>query len=103
MCYFGQESLYIPASVQRFIEYKESRLIPRIHDVVKKATRDLKVGDVRIQPVSNVYRANDRENLQRQILDEIIQKLYGRNVNAHGSIIYVHDELWFFPNQIQIS
>jgi hypothetical protein len=103
MCFFGQESLYIPASVQKFIEYKRSRLIPRIHEVVKKATKDLKVGDVRIQPVSNVYRANDRENLQRQILDETRQKLYGRNVHARGSIMFVHDELWFFPNQIQIS
>jgi hypothetical protein len=103
MCYFGQESLYIPASAQKFIEYKRSRLISRIHEVVKKATKDLKVGDVRIQPVSNVYRANDRENLQRQILDETRQKLYGRNVHARGSIMFVHDELWFFPNQIQIS
>ena len=103
MCFFGQESLYIPASVQKFIEYKQSRLIPRIPEVVKKATKDLKVGDVRIQPVSNVYRANDRENLQLQILDETRQKLYGRNVHARGSIMYVHDKLWFFPNQIQIS
>ena len=31
-CYFGQESLYIPASVQKFIEYKQSRLI---HECLK--------------------------------------------------------------------
>lgn len=104
MCYYGQESLYIPASVQKFIEYKQSRLVPRMYEVVKKSIRDLKIGDdIKIQSISDIYRANDRENMQRQILDETRQKLYGRNVHARGSIIYVHDELWFFPNQIHIS
>ena len=104
MCYFGQESLYIPASVQKFIEYKQSRLIPRIYDVVKKALKDLKIGDsIEIHRISDIYRANDRENIQRQILEETRKKLYGRNVHARGSIMYVHDELWFFPNQIHIS
>jgi hypothetical protein len=104
MCYFGQESLYIPASVQKFIEYKQSRLIPRIYDVVKKAVKGLKIGDdVKIQAISDVYRANNRENIQRQILEDTRRKLYGRNVNARGSIMYVHDELWFFPNQVHVS
>ncbi len=103
-CYFGQESLYIPASVQKFIEYKQSRLIPRMYEVVKKALKDLKIGDdIEIHKISEIYRANDRENLQRQILEETRKKLYGRNVHARGSIMYVHDELWFFPNQIHIS
>jgi hypothetical protein len=104
MCYFGQESLYIPASVQKFIEYKQSRLIPRIYDVVKKAVKGLKIGDdVKIQAISDVYRANNRENIQRQILEDTRRKLYGRNVNARGSSMYVHDELWFFPNQVHVS
>jgi hypothetical protein len=104
MCYYGQESLYIPASVQKFIEYKQSRLIPGMYDVVKRAVKDLKIGDdVKIQAISDVYRASNRENIQRQILEETRQKLYGRNVHARGSIMYVHDELWFFPNQIHIS
>jgi hypothetical protein len=104
MCFFGQESLYIPASVQKFIDYKRSRLIPRIYDIVKKALKELKIGDdIQIQRISGIYRANDRENMQRQILEDARQKLYGRNVNARGSIMYVHDELWFFPNQIHIS
>jgi hypothetical protein len=104
MCYFGQESLYISASVQKFIDYKRSRLIPRIYEVVKKALRDLKIGDnIQIHKISDIYRANDRENMQRQILDDARQKLYGRNVHARGSIMYVHDELWFFPNQVHIS
>lgn len=104
MCYLGQESLYIPASVQKFIEYKRSRLIPRIYEVIKRSIKDLKIGDdIQIQRISDIYRANDRENMQRQILDDARQKLYGRNVYARGSIMYVHDELWFFPNQIHIS
>ena len=104
MCYFGQESLYIPASVQKFIEYKQSRLIPRMYEVIKKAIKDLKIGDdIQIHRISDIYRANDRENLQRQILEETRKKLYGRNVHARGSIMYVHDELWFFPNQIYIT
>ena len=103
-CYFGQESLYIPASVQKYIDYKRSRLIPRTYEVVKKAIKDSKIGDdIEIHRISDIYRANDRENMQRQILDEARQKLYSRNVNARGSIMYVHDELWFFPNQIHIS
>jgi hypothetical protein len=103
-CYFGQESLYIPVSVQKFIQYKQSRLVPRMYDVVKKATKDLKIGDdLKIQAISDVYRASNRENLQRQILDDARHKLYGRNVHARGSIMYVHDELWFFPNQIHIT
>jgi hypothetical protein len=48
MCFFGQESLYIPASVQKFIEYKQSRFIPRMYEVVKKAVKDLKIGDIKI-------------------------------------------------------
>jgi len=104
MCYFGNESLYIPASVQKFIDYKRSRLIPRIYDVIKRAVKDSKIGDdIKIQSTSDVYRVNDIENTQRQILDEIRQKLHGRNINAKGSIMYVHDELWFFPNQVHIS
>jgi hypothetical protein len=103
-CYFGQESLYMPVSVQKFIQYKQSRLVPRMYDVVKKATKDLKIDDdLKIQAISDVYRASNRENMQRQILDDARQKLYGRNVHARGSIMYVHDELWFFPNQVHIT
>ena len=104
MCFFGQVSLYVPASVQKSIEYKQSRLIPRMYDVVKRALRELKIGDdVKIQLISDIYQASNRENIQRQILEEIRHKLYGRNVHARGSVMYVHDEWWFFPNQIQVS
>ena len=104
VCYFGQESLYMPVSVQKFIQYKQSSLVPRMYDVVKKAVKDLKIDDeIKIQAISDVYRSSNRESMQRQILDDARRKLYGRNVHASGSIMYVHDELWFFPNQIHIA
>jgi hypothetical protein len=104
MCYYGADSLYIPASVQKFIDYKQSRLILRMYDVVKKALKDLKIGDdIKIQQINEIRRATDRDSMQRQILDETRQKLYGRSVHARGSIMFVHDELWFFPSQVHIT
>ena len=104
MCFFGIESIFIPASVQKFIEYKKSKLIPKMYEIVRRAVQDLKIGnDIKIKQAAAVYRANDINHIQRQILEETRQRLYGRNVHARGSIMYVHDELWFFPNQIHIS
>jgi hypothetical protein len=104
MCYYGIESLFVSASVQKFIEYKKSKLIPKMYETVRKAVKDLKIGnDIKIQQVGEMHRANDINHIQRQILEETRQKLYGRNVHAKGSIIIVHDELWFFPNQLHIS
>ena len=42
-------------------------------------------------------------NIQSVLLQEIKEKLYGKEVKARGSIMFVHDELWFFPNQLQFS
>ena len=104
MCFFGIESIFVPASVQKFIEYKKSKLIPKMYEIVRRAVQDLKIGnDIKIKQAAAVYRANDINHIQRQILEETRQRLYGRNVHARGSIMYVHDELWFFPNQIHIS
>jgi hypothetical protein len=41
-------------------------------------------------------------DIQTQLLQEIRQKLFGRNVSARGSVMNVHDELWFFPSQLQL-
>jgi hypothetical protein len=40
---------------------------------------------------------------QTQLLQETRQRLFGRNVSAWGSVLSVHNELWFFPNQIRFS
>ena len=104
MFFFGIESIFVPASVQKFIEYKKSKLIPKMYETVRRAVKELKIGDdIKIHQAAAMYRANDINHIQRQILDETRQKLYGRNVHAKGSIMYVHDELWFFPNQVHIS
>lgn len=104
MCYYGIESLFVPGSIQKFIEYKKSRIIPKMYDTVRRAVKELRIGnDIKIQQVGEMHRANDINHIQRQILEETRQKLYGRNVHAKGTIMFVHDELWFFPNQVHIS
>ena len=42
-------------------------------------------------------------DIQVQLLHEVRQKLFGRNVMARGSAMFVHDEIWFFPNQLRVS
>jgi plastocyanin domain-containing protein len=56
--------------------------------------------EVKIQFEGNVAQSN---NIQNILLQEIKEKLYGKGVNTRGSIILVHDEPWFFPNNIQFT
>jgi hypothetical protein len=64
----------------------------------------LKIGDTNLelggQSLSN---ANNDNDIQVQLLQEVRQKLFGRSVMARGSAMFVHDEIWFFPNQLRIS
>ncbi|MFZ0511470.1 MAG: hypothetical protein WAM14_07685 [Candidatus Nitrosopolaris sp.] len=102
MCFFaGGDSLVIPAGVQKFIESKKSTLKARMDEVASKAIRDLKIGDLSIG--SDAAIIEQRTDVQTQLLQETRQKLFGRNLSAWGSIISVHDELWFFPSQIRFS
>jgi hypothetical protein len=102
MCFFaGGDSLVIPASVQGFIESKKSLLKVRMDDVAWKAIHDLRIGDLRLGSEAAIM--EEKTDIQTQLLQETRQKLFGRNVSARGSIISVHDNLWFFPTQIQFS
>jgi hypothetical protein len=102
MCFFaGGDSLVIPAGVQKFIEYKKSSLKAQMDDVASKAIRDLKIDGLSLG--SEVTISDQANDIQTQMLQETRQKLFGRNASARGSILSVHDELWFFPNQIQLS
>ena len=103
MCFFGSESLIIYGNVQRFIENKKYSLKSKVEDVVRKAVleQDVHIGSVKLK-VQEVA-ASPHSDAQSQLLQEIRQKLFGRNATARGSIMFVHDELWFFPNQIQLS
>jgi hypothetical protein len=102
MCFFaGGDSLVIQAGVQKFIESKKSTLKSRMDEVTSKAVRDLRIGDLSLG--SDVTITEQKADLQTQLLQETRQRLFGRNVSAWGSVLSVHDELWFFPNQIRFS
>ena len=102
MCFFaGGDSLVIPAGVQKFIEGKKSTLKTRMDEVARKAIRDLRIGDLSLG--SDAAITEQRADIQTQLLQETRQRLFGRNVSAWGSVFSVHDELWFFPNQIRFS
>jgi hypothetical protein len=102
MCFFaGGDSLVIPAGVQKFIESKKSTLKTRMYEVASKAIHDLRIGD--LSRGSDAAIREQRADLQTQLLQETRQRLFGRNVSAWGSVLSVHNELWFFPNQIRFS
>src|ERR687892_1756573 len=107
MCFFGTDSFFIPAYVQKFVEYKRSTIKSRMDKVIQELVNEedtLKIGDTNLefggQSVSNANKDND---IQVQLLQEVRQKLFGRSVMAKGSAMFVHDEIWFFPNQLRIS
>jgi hypothetical protein len=102
MCFFGGDSLLIYANIQKFIENKKYNLKSKMDDVLRKAvsTRDLTIGAAKLEVEELI--TSQHADIQSQLLQEIRQKLFGRNVTAKGSIMFVHDELWFFPNQIQL-
>lgn len=102
MCFFaGGDSLVIPAGVQRFIENKKSTLKAWMGEIASKAARDLKIGELSLG--SEAPLTDQNNDIQTLLLQETRQRLFGRNVSARGSILSVHDELWFFPSQIQLS
>jgi hypothetical protein len=102
MCFFaGGDSLVIPAGVQGFIESKKSTLKARMDEVANKAINDLNIGELNLGSQATI--TEQKTDIQAQLLGETRQKLFARNVSAHGSIISVHNELWFFPTQIQLS
>jgi hypothetical protein len=100
MVFYGNESLVISAGLQKFIEDKRSTLKYKMDSIIKEALKDLKIGDSRIEYEGDSIESN---NIQSVLLQEIKEKLYGKEVKARGSIMFVHDELWFFPNQLQFS
>lgn len=100
MVFYGNESLVISAGLQKFIEDKRSTLKFKMDSVIKQALNDLKIGESRLEFEGDSIESN---NIQSVLLQEIKEKLYGKEVKARGSIIFVHDELWFFPNQLRFS
>jgi hypothetical protein len=105
MCFFGADSLLIQANVQKFIENKKYNLKAKMDDVITKVTiaqqDDLKIGSAKLELERLI--TSRHVDVQSQLLNEIRQKLFGRNATAKGSVMFVHDDLWFFPNQLQLS
>jgi hypothetical protein len=102
MCSFaGDDSLVIPAGVQKFIGNKKSTLKTRMNEVASKAMHDLRINDMSLG--SDAAIIEQKPDLQTQLLQETRKRLFGRNVSAWGSVLAVYDELWFFPNQIRFS
>ena len=102
MCFFGNDSLLIYANVHKFIENKKYSLKAKMDDVIREILKqDLAIGSTKLEVEK--LTACQHSDVQGQLLQEIRQKLFGRNAVAKGSIIFVHDEIWFFPNQIQLS
>lgn len=100
MAFFGNETLVISAGLQKYIEDKKATLKYRMDQVVKDAFKGLKIGEVELELEGDKIESN---NIQHVLLQEIKEKLYGKEVKARGSIMYVHDGLWFFPSQLQFS
>ena len=102
MCFFaGGDSLVIPAGVQKLIESKKSTLKFRMDEVASKAIRNLRIGDLSLDSDATI--TEQKADLRTQLLQDTRKRLFGRNVSAWGSVLSVHDELWFFPNQIRFS
>ena len=106
MCFFGNDSLFIPADIQKFVEYKKSTVKARMYKVVNSLVNEeesLRIGDSKLEFVGQAVSNTNNTDIQVQLLHEVRQKLFGRNVMARGSAMFVHDEIWFFPNQLRIS
>jgi hypothetical protein len=105
MCFFGNDSLFIPADVQKFVEYKKSTVKSRMDKVVDSLVNEqetLRIGEAKLEFTGKSV-SNTNTDIQVQLLHEVRQKLFGRNVMARGSAMFVHDEIWFFPNQLRVS
>jgi hypothetical protein len=100
MVFYGIDALVITAGLQKFIEDKKSTLRYKIDRVVREAVKDIRMGELRLKFEGDIAQSN---NIQSVLLQEIKEKLYGKEVKGRGSIMSVHDELWFFPNQLQFS
>ena len=105
MCFFGNDSLFIPADVQKFVEYKKSTIKARMDKVVNSLVNEeesLRIGEAKLEYTAQSVSKTDND-IQVQLLHDVRQKLFGRSVMARGSAMFVHDEIWFFPNQLKVS
>jgi hypothetical protein len=91
MCFFGNDSLFIPADVQKFVEYKKSTVKSRMDKVVNSLVNEeesLRIGDTKLEfEGCTSTAANNNTDIQVQLLHEVRQKLFGKSVMARGSAV----------------
>ena len=94
--------IFVGKELSRGIDFRiKSTLKAKMDEVTSKAIKDLKIGELCLGSESEITEKDN--DIQTRLLQEIRQKLFGRNVSARGLVMYVHDELWFFPYQMQLS
>ena len=79
----------------------KSRMDKVVNSLVNEQ-ESLRIGEAKLEFVGKTV-SNTNTDIQVQLLHEVRQKLFGRNVMARGSAMFVHDEIWFFPNQLRVS
>src|SRR5215216_1740298 len=72
MCFFGNDSLFIPADVQKFVEYKKSTMKVRMDKVVNSLINEeesLRIGDTKLEFLGQTV-SNTTADIQVQLLHE---------------------------------
>ena len=100
MVFYGTETFVINAGLQKLIEDKKSTLRSKMDKVMQQVLQEIRIGEAKIPFEGNIAQSN---NIQNVLLQEIKEKLYGKGVKTRGSVMLVHDEPWYFPNQIQFT
>jgi hypothetical protein len=100
MVFYGEDSFVINAGLQKLIQDKKYVLNVRTDKVIQQTLQDIKIGEIKLEFEGDTSQSN---NVQSVLLQEIKEKLYGKGVKTRGSIMLVHDEPCYFPNQIQFT
>ena len=81
MVFFGNEVLVISAGLQKFIDDKKANLKFKMDKVVQEALDYFHIGEAKLEFEGDKEESN---NIQAVLLQEIKEKLYGKEVKATG-------------------
>ncbi len=98
--FYDGNVLFVSGRAQNFIASRKATLTPRVHAVMDKALRALNIGGKALELQED---GTGRADIQRVLLQETHQKLFGKTVKARGSIIQLGNQLYFFPNNVVVS
>lgn len=94
--YFDKNYLFIRAATQRFVESKKSGVRDRAAGMLRQALEDLRIGKNNLP----LTREESGIDFQRWLKSEIHTKVLGKDVNSQGRVVYLSDQLCFFPERI---